>query len=130
MPGVDMRVPEKRIMRTVGTWSVAVTLCGIAAWSVTRLPGLAVQAAHPDAQGNGAAMLTDWLTDGGDNQRTGWNKTRKDPDERQRQGSEAALEDRDRQRAARVARADASVSRGTARHGRRPEAGRVRQRHL
>ena len=77
MPGVDMRVPEKRIMRTVGTWSIAVTLCGIAAWSVTRLPGLAVQAAHPDAQGNGAAMLTDWLTDGGDNQRTGWNKSEK-----------------------------------------------------
>ena len=97
MPGVDMRVPEKRLMRTVGTWSVAVTLCGIAAWSVTRLPGLAVQAAHPDAQGNGAAMLTDWLTDGGDNQRTGWNKNEKIAHERQRQEPEAALEDPDRQ---------------------------------
>ena len=47
------------------------TVCAGLAWGTGR-PHLTTV----NAQGNGAALY-DWATDGGDNQRTGWNKQEK-----------------------------------------------------
>src|SRR3954447_20109828 len=60
------------------TLCTAIALGGVAALSLSRtidlsLPGVA--ALH--AQSGNAAPLVDWLTDGGDNQRTGWAKNEK-----------------------------------------------------
>ena len=77
MPGGAVKVHEDRVMRTTVGYCVLVALCCLGPWSVIRFPGSTVQAAHADAQSNGVAALTDWLTDGGDNQRTGWNRTQK-----------------------------------------------------
>ena len=75
MPKPDTAAREARIMRTFVCCVVAAVCCG-AGWSVKDAPGIAVGAAA-GAQPDGAALLTDWLTDGGDNQRTGWNKAEK-----------------------------------------------------
>ncbi len=45
--------------------------CGLA-WSTGRLPDIPTVSAQA-----GGAALYDWTTDGGDNQRTGWNKQEK-----------------------------------------------------
>ncbi len=58
-------------MRTVLSFA-AVAACCCLTWSAGRLPHPAIVA----AQTSGAAIY-DWLTDGGDNQRTGWNKQEK-----------------------------------------------------
>src|SRR6476646_11005568 len=50
----------------------AMTACCGLAWSSGRLPHLATVTAQA-----GGAALYDWTTDGGDNQRTGWNKQEK-----------------------------------------------------
>jgi len=50
----------------------AMTVCCGLAWSPGRLPHLATVAAQ-----TGGAALYDWATDGGDNQRTGWNQQEK-----------------------------------------------------
>src|SRR6478609_10753651 len=50
----------------------AMTACCGLAWSTGRLPHVATVAAQA-----GGAALYDWTTDGGDNQRTGWNKQEK-----------------------------------------------------
>jgi outer membrane protein assembly factor BamB len=50
----------------------AMTACCGLAWSTGRLPHVATVT----AQAGGAAVY-DWTTDGGDNQRTGWNKQEK-----------------------------------------------------
>src|SRR3954467_9181876 len=49
----------------------AMTACCGLAWSTGRLPHLATVSAQT------GAALYDWTTDGGDNQRTGWNKQEK-----------------------------------------------------
>jgi outer membrane protein assembly factor BamB len=46
----------------------AILTCGGLAWSTGRLPHAAIVSAQTNS-----AVLYDWLTDGGDNQRTGWN---------------------------------------------------------
>src|SRR5215208_4753243 len=51
---------------------VAIAACCGLGWSAGRLP----EAAVVRAQSAGAALY-DWATDGGDNQRTGWNKNEK-----------------------------------------------------
>jgi outer membrane protein assembly factor BamB len=54
--------------------SIAATLASCAlAWNAGHLPHAAVVSAQSDAR----AQLVDWLTDGGDNQRTGWNRNEK-----------------------------------------------------
>ena len=63
-------------MRTFVCCVVAAVYRGCRVGVVSHAPGVAVGAAA-GAQADGAAMLTDWLTDGGDNQRTGWNKNEK-----------------------------------------------------
>jgi len=50
----------------------AMTACCGLAWSTGRLPQVATVTAQA-----GAAALYDWTTDGGDNQRTGWNTQEK-----------------------------------------------------
>ena len=54
----------------------ATALCCLG-WTTSRLIDFAPGAARVSAQTDGAAALTDWLTDGGDNQRTGWNQNEK-----------------------------------------------------
>jgi glucose dehydrogenase len=49
----------------------AMTACCGLAWSTDRLPHVATVSAQA------GAALYDWTTDGGDNQRTGWNKQEK-----------------------------------------------------
>jgi outer membrane protein assembly factor BamB len=75
MPKPDTDAREARIMRTFVCCVVAAVCCG-AGWHAKNTPGVAAGAAA-GAQTDGAALLTDWLTDGGDSQRTGWNKTEK-----------------------------------------------------
>src|SRR5690349_2578188 len=54
--------------------SIAATLASCAlAWNAGHLPHAAVVS----AQSYASAQLVDWLTDGGDNQRTGWNRNEK-----------------------------------------------------
>ncbi|HEY7057518.1 MAG TPA: hypothetical protein VH458_13380, partial [Vicinamibacterales bacterium] len=59
-------------MKTLVCCTVAAV--GVAMWSLDRAP---VAASSAVAQTDGQSKLTDWLTDGGDSQRTGWNKTEK-----------------------------------------------------
>jgi outer membrane protein assembly factor BamB len=59
-------------MKTLVCCTVA-AVC-VAMWSLDRAP---VAASSAIAQTDGQSKLTDWLTDGGDSQRTGWNKTEK-----------------------------------------------------
>ena len=63
-----------------------------------------------------ARRSTTGSTDGGDNQRTGWNKQREDAHEGQRQEPEAALEARDREPGAGAALAHAGARRRSAEH--------------
>ena len=58
-------------MRKVISVAAAALCCGLA-WSARSLPQLPTLSAQ-----SGAAPLHDWTTDGGDNQRTGWNKNEK-----------------------------------------------------
>ena len=58
-------------MKKVISVAAVAACCGLA-WSPGRLPQLPAAS----AQSNGAALY-DWTTDGGDNQRTGWNKNEK-----------------------------------------------------
>src|SRR5690348_2071028 len=53
-------------------WLAAMTACSGLAWSTGRLPHVATVAAQ-----SGGTALYDWTTDGGDHQRTGWNKQEK-----------------------------------------------------
>jgi outer membrane protein assembly factor BamB len=58
-------------MKKAISFAAIVTCCGLA-WGTGRLPHPAIVS----AQTNGAALY-DWVTDGGDNQRTGWNTQEK-----------------------------------------------------
>ena len=51
--------------------------CGIS-WGVSRGVEIALPGEAPlQAQARAPSQLVDWLTDGGDNQRTGWAKNEK-----------------------------------------------------
>ena len=77
-----------------------------------------------------ASNLIDYWTDGADIERSGWIKDEKILTKAQRRHAEAEMEARDRQSAARAARADAGAGDRPAEHRGRREAGRDRQRHL
>ena len=76
--------------------AIAVSLSCAAAWM-----------AFPHAQ----SQKADWLTDGGDPQRTAWQRNETHPDDSQRQGHEAAVEDQARQPDAADARALSAADR-------------------
>jgi len=57
-------------MRTVISLAAIAAVSGLG-WGIGRLPHSAI--AHAQTK----AALYDWSTDGGDNQRTGWNKQEK-----------------------------------------------------
>jgi putative pyrroloquinoline-quinone-binding quinoprotein len=59
-------------MRHVSASTALAVCCGIG-WSAGWLPN----ASLVSAQSSPGAQLVDWLTDGGDNERTGWNKNEK-----------------------------------------------------
>jgi outer membrane protein assembly factor BamB len=60
------------------TFVTAVALCYGTSWGVSRAVGVSLPpAATLRAQATNASQLVDWLTDGGDNQRTGWAKNEK-----------------------------------------------------
>src|SRR5438034_3351681 len=52
----------------------SVTLCCGAVWSSSALPGVSSFGAARVSAQTGRAAVADWLTDGGDNQRTGWQR--------------------------------------------------------
>jgi hypothetical protein len=58
-------------MKKAISFAAIVTCCSLV-WSTGRLPHPAIVSAQTNS-----AALYDWLTDGGDNQRTGWNRQEK-----------------------------------------------------
>ena len=104
-------------MRTFVCCVVAAVCCG-AGLTVNHAPGVAVGTAA-GAQADGAAMLTDWLTDGGDNQRTGWNRNEKILTKDNVKNLKLLWKIRDRQPGPGAAFADAGAGRRPAEHAER-----------